>query len=472
MSKSLKAFTMLLAVVLLIGLLPACAPQATATAEPAAPATAEPAAPATQEPVATEAVPAIQPGNLEVGVLWEEGSPSYDLVKTIGDSLEADYPGTKVTYTFNNTAARPQIETRMMAGDPLDIDFIFEGMDPNSYSWVEGGYIKDITQPMTSVRKDGTQWKDDFYPLFYPSMQYGGKFYGAPEQVYVWALHYNKTMFDEWGLTPPTTWAELLAVSEQIKEKSGGEVAPIAVTGQVNFYAGMYYDAVVQRLCGTEKVMEYLYGDTGMKAADEPCFLQAAQEVNKLVKNGDLIKGWEGTDFTTTQVYFFQGKAAMIFMGSWLMTEMKDSIPEGFKLAVAPFPSVEGGAGNQDAVFGRALSWNIPAKSDVPELAVEFLRRYTSDETAQKRVDLFGALSANVNVAPPAAIYGAADLLEGAKNSEFILYNYGVNSAKYGLASGWYDPMVEMWTGGLTPEQAIAKIDKNIEAIRAQRAAE
>ena len=162
----------------------------------------------------------------------------------------------------------------------------------------------------------------------------------------------------------------------------------------------------------------------------------------------------------------------MIFMGSWLMTEMKDSIPEGFQLAVAPFPSVEGGAGNQDAVFGRALSWNIPMKTNVPELAVEFLRRYTSDETAQQRVDLFGALSANVNVAPPAAIYGAADLLEGAKNSEFILYNYGVNSAKYGLASGWYDPMVEMWLGGLTPEQALAKIDKNIEAIRAQRAAE
>jgi hypothetical protein len=32
--------------------------------------------------------------------------------------------------------------------------------------------------------------------------------------------------------------------------------------------------------------------------------------------------------------------------------------------------------------------------------------------------------------------------------------------------------MVEMWLGGLTPEQALAKIDKNIEAIRAQRAAE
>lgn len=454
MSKVFKVFVMFVALVMLVGLLPACTP------------------PAAEEPAATEEMSGIQPGNLEVGVLWEEGSPSFDLVKSIGDSLEADYPGTTVTYTFNNTAARPQIETRMMAGDPLDIDFIYEGMDPNSYSWVENGFMLDITQYLTAPRADGTQWKDDFYPLFYPSMQYGEQFYGVPEQVYIWALHYNKTMFDEWGLTPPTTWAEFFEVSDQIIEKSGGEVAPIAVTGQVNDYAGMYFDAVVQRLCGTEKVMEYLYGETGMMAANEACFLQAATEVNKLVENGYLIDGWEGTDFTTTQVYFFQGKAAMIYMGSWLMTEMKDSIPEGFELAVAPFPSVEGGAGSQDAVFGRALSWNIPLKSDVPELAVEFLRRYTSDETAQKRVDLFGAFSANVNVPPPDAIFGAADYLEDAKNAEFILYNYGVGSAKFGLASGWYDPMVEMWLGDLTPEETIAKIDTNVVAIRDQRAAE
>ncbi len=464
MSKLLGRLSLLMLIVLVIGFLPACTPKEPAVEKPEA-AVEEPAEEAVEEP-------AIQPGNLEVGVLWEEGSASYDLVKSIGDSLEADFPGTKVTYTFNNTAARPQIETRMMAGDPLDIDFIFEGMDPNTYSWVENDFILDITSYLTEADADGSKWMDDFYPLFYPSMQLEDKFYGVPEQVFIWALHYNKTLFDEWGLTAPTTWAELFEVSEAIVEKSGGEVAPIAVTGQVNYYVGMWFDSLVQRYCGTEKVMEYLYEDTDMKAADEACFLQAAQEMNKLVENGYLIEGWEGTDFTTVQVYFFQGRAAMILMGSWLMTEMKDSIPEGFELAIAPFVSVEGGAGNQDAVFGRALSWNIPMKTDVPELAVEFLKRFTSDEIAKVRVEELGAFSPNVNVPPPADIYGAADLLEGAKTAEFILYNFGVNSAKFGLASGWYDPMVEMWLGDLTPEQAIAKIDSNIESIRAQRAAE
>jgi raffinose/stachyose/melibiose transport system substrate-binding protein len=187
--------------------------------------------------------------------------------------------------------------------------------------------------------------------------------------------------------------------------------------------------------------------------------------------NGYLIDGWEGTDFTTNQVYFFQGKAAMILMGSWLATEMKDSIPEGFQLAVAPFPTVADGKGKQDAIFGRALSWNVPAKTDVPDLAVEFLRRFTSNETAQKRVNELDAVSPNLGVTPPPGIIGIDQVLQNAKTAEFILYNYGVNTAKYGLAAAWYDPIVEMWKGNLTPEQALAKIDENMASVRAQRAA-
>ena len=50
-------------------------------------------------------------GPLEVGVLWEEG-PWFDIVKGIGDSLESEFPRTKMKYTFNNTAAKAGLELR------------------------------------------------------------------------------------------------------------------------------------------------------------------------------------------------------------------------------------------------------------------------------------------------------------------------------------------------------------------------
>jgi raffinose/stachyose/melibiose transport system substrate-binding protein len=484
-TKILRIMTFVLLFALLVTALPACQ-SATPTAAPAEPTTA-PAAPTTApaQPTAapvqpteapaqpttapTAAQPTIKGGPLEVGVLWEEGSPSFDLVKAIGDSMEKDYPGTKVTYTFNNTAARPAIEARMLAGDPIDIDEIFNGMDPNSYQWVDNGYLLDLTDAMTTPRADGTKWLDDFNPLFKPAMSYKDKYYAAPQEVYIWLLHYNKALFDKWGVQPPKTWDDMLTLCDTIK-KNGDGVAPIAVTGQVNFYVGMWFDTLIQRIAGSEKVMDYLYGDNTSTIANDPDFLQATTEMMKLKTNNCLINGWEGTDFTTTQAYFFQGKAAMILMGSWLATEMKASIPEGFQLAVAPFPTYTGGKGKQDSIFGIASSESIPAKSKNPELAIEFLRRFTSKTESTKRVDQLGSVPA-VNVPAPASIQGIDDVMQNAKTAEFILYNYGVNSAQYGLAAAWYDPVVLMWEGKLTPEQALAKIDSNVAAVRAQRAA-
>ena len=488
-SKIARFGTFILLFALLVSILPACqsattAPppaanptQAPTTAPAANPTQAPTTAPAANAPTtapaanptpAPTAAPAIKAGPLEVGVLWDVGSPSYALVKTIGDSLEKDYPGTKVTYTFNNTAARPAIEARMLAGNPLDVDFLFNGMDPNSYNWVTNGYLLDLTPYLTAPRADGTTWLSDFNPVFQPAMKYQDKYYAVPEEVYIWMLHYNKQMFDKWNLQPPTTWADLLNLCDTIK-KVGGGVAPIAVTGQVNFYVGMWFDSLVQRIVGTQKVMDYLYGDNNMKLSDDPGFLQAAQEVEKLKTNNCLINGYQGTDFTTTQLYFFQGKAAMILMGSWLETEMKASIPPDFQLAVAPFPSYTGGAGNQNAIFGIALSWSIPAKTQNPALAVEYLRRFTSVQEATLRSNVLGSVPPVIGAPSPASIIGMDAALKNAQTAEFILYDYGLGSAKFGLEDAWYNPLVDMWAGKLTPQQAMDKIDANVAAVRQQR---
>jgi len=429
---------------------------------------------ATPAPAPTKALeptkpptPKIAPARLEVGVGWAQGT-AFDRVKEIGDSMEKDFPGTKVIYTMNNDAARPLIMMRMEAGDPLDVDWAFQAMRESAHPLVDKGFILDLTDYVNAKREDGTHWIDDFNPLFVPALKYKDRIWGVPDEVWVMLLHYNKGMFDEWGLKPPATWKELLQVCETIKSKG---VAPIAVTGQVPDYVGIWSDHLFQRIAGKEKTMEIMWQDTDKKMADDPDFLLAAQELNKLSANGYLIEGWQALDFTTAQLYFFQGKAAMIMMGSWLMKEMKDSIPKGFELGVAPFPTYEGGKGDQQAMFGNVTAWNVMAASDVPQLAAEFLRRYTSDEAATKRVEQLGSFVPNIHVSPPTAIYGAADAMRAASKGDFILYFFGVSGGQFGMSDAWYGPVVEMWTGKLTPEGMLAKIDANLASIRAQRKA-
>jgi raffinose/stachyose/melibiose transport system substrate-binding protein len=302
-------------------------------------------------------------------------------------------------------------------------------------------------------------------PLFMPSMTYQGKIYGAPEGVYMILLHYNKKIFDQYGLTPPKTWDEMLKLCETFKSKN---VTPIIVTGQVDYYVGMWSDYLFQRYVGTDTMMEYLYGTKGTKLAGNPDALKALQEMQKLPPY--LINGWQGIDFTTSQVYFFQDKAAMILMGSWLMAEMKETIPPGFQLAVAAFPSVSGGKGKQDSVFGSAFGWSVATKSKEPDLAIEYLKRFTSNTMAQRRTTELGVLSTNKAVPAPPGIIGAEKVTADAANAQLIVYHWGTINAKFGLQSGWYDPILKLWDGKLTPDQALAALDTNIEGVRAQRA--
>jgi raffinose/stachyose/melibiose transport system substrate-binding protein len=404
----------------------------------------------------------IEGGPLEVGVLWEAPAPWGLLAEEVGNSLEEEFPGTKVTYTFNNTPARPAIELRWLRGDPLDVDFIYEGTDPGSWQWVEEGYLLDLTPYMEEEVQPGVKWKDVLLPITYSSAKYKGEFYAAPEQIFIWLLHYNAKKFEEWGLEPPQTWDDLLGLCEEIKAQG---VAPIALSGPINFYVGMWYDSLVQRIVGADKVMQVLYGDG--KLADDPGFLQAAQEFEKLFKNECIIEGFEGIGFTEVQVEFFQDKAAMILMGSWLVTEMKDSIPPDYQLGVATFPMVEGGAGQQDAMFGRTLSWSIAAGSDNPDLAVEYLKRFTADpEVVETRALELGQLVPLKGAPAPPGIPGADAILEQAANVRFILYNYGVGTDT-ALRDAWYNPQVELAFGKITPEEMIEKIDQNLEEYRA-----
>jgi raffinose/stachyose/melibiose transport system substrate-binding protein len=229
----------------------------------------------------------------------------------------------------------------------------------------------------------------------------------------------------------------------------------------------MWYDSLVQRIVGADKVMNVLYGDG--KMADDPGFLQAMQEFEKLFTNDYIIEGFEGVDFTAVQVEFFQGEAAMILMGSWLVTEMKDSIPPDFELGVSTFPAVEGGAGQQDAMFGRTLSWSVAAGSDNPDLAVEYLKRFTSDpQVVERRANELGQLVPLRGAPAPPGIPGADQILEEAANVRFILYNYGVGSDT-ALRDAWYNPMVQLAFGNLTPEETIETIDANLEEYRAMK---
>ncbi|MCC6944187.1 MAG: extracellular solute-binding protein [Thermomicrobiales bacterium] len=420
-------------------------------------------------------------GPIEVGVLQEDPHPWFKHAQAIGDSLEADFPGTEVKYTFANTASDSARALRWQNGDPLDVDTgRWSNQAPPTWDWPNNGFILDLTPYTEETTESGEIWADTFTESARSfaidtraDSETPGAWWGIPYEMTLMLMHYNVTAFEELGLTPPTTWAEFLDVCAAIDAVSGDTgMKPVCVSGPTDVYCGHWWDRMTQRIVGREGVEAVVYGDA--RVADDPGFLLAAQEIAKLPENGWFMEGFEGADFTTAQALFFQGKAAMIHMGTWLSSEMKDVIPEDYHMGVFDFPQYEGGAGNQSAMFGTAAIWSVanPEKSTSHEvnvpLAVEYVRRWTDPETQERGASEWSFIPSVKGVAPPTSPAGLDVAVEQSAENETIIYYYGIHWDT-ALWAAWYQPVQALFLGATTPEGMIEMIDANMDEYRQVR---
>lgn len=420
----------------------------------------------------------ISGGDLEVGVMYEEG-PWFDHCKSIGDSMEADFDGTSMKYTFANTASDPARALRWQNGDPLDVDTgRWNNQALPTYDWVDNGFVYDMTAELGAPLADGTIWKDTFIPSVTsfvadnrPEATKAGAWWGVPYELVLMLMQYNMSHFETAGVTPPTTWDEFLAVCEALAAKG---IKPICVSGPTAPYCAQWWDRLTQRIVGKDAVMEVAFGEA--KVADNPGFLTAAKELEKFKANEWFMEGYDGADFTTAQALFFQGEAAMIHMGSWLTTEMKDVIPADFRLGVFDFPQYTGGAGDQNAGFGTAQVWSIadPAKASSHEvnvpLATEYLKRWTSKERATERAETLAMISPIADVPPPAGIEGLSAAIDRSAASDLVVYYYGIHWDT-NLSTAWWNPIQALFLGQIGAEETITMLDEGLAQYRELKAA-
>jgi len=196
--------------------------------------------------------------DIEVGVLYEDGA-WFNHAKSIGDQLEKDYPGTKVKYTFANTASDSARALRWQNGDPLDVD-TGRWLNPASttWDWVNNGFVYNMTSDVAAPLADGTIWKDTFLPSLdtftvdsHPNTTTPGAYWGVPYETVLMLMQYNMDHFDTAGVKVPTTWAEFLDVCTALKAKG---IQPICVSGPTAPYCAQWWDRLTQRIVGLDAV--------------------------------------------------------------------------------------------------------------------------------------------------------------------------------------------------------------------------
>lgn len=362
----------------------------------------------------------IAPGNLETTAFYPVGEPESENQAEVSRQLEAKFPGSEVTQTFGGGWPTPLIVQRFLAGDPPDIALggqlspnVFTGnAGPGGLQYANGGQLYDLTSALQGPAPDGYgdgKWIDHLHPALLPYLTNpdDGKIYALPSDVIYAHVWYNKAIFDEAELSPPQTWTQFLEACAKLKSDG---IVPIALSNDKG-YQSFWWDYLLLRSVDSDAFLDALLrGEGELKSI--PGVADAASRVDQLLTGGYFLPGFEGTDFTAAQINFFQGKAAMILVGSWLVGEMKDSIPPDFQLASFPFPSVEGGLGDQKAMFLNTNNYVISSASERPDLAVEWLKIAGSKDNQNTRVNDLGYFQGYRGTDQPPGSEALADLLQ------------------------------------------------------------
>jgi len=217
------------------------------------------------------------------------------------------------------------------------------------------------------------------------NMTYDGKTYGMPFLLSAGALFVNKELFEQNGLTIPTTYEELMTAVKTFKSKG---ITPMAVSAKDKWTMAMYFDVIALRAAGPEKITKTLTKQGSFK---DPEFLNAATRFKELVDAGAFPKGAAGISNDEAEVPFYEGKIPMMFKGSWAAG--KAGLPESKvkgKIVAISFPSIPEGKGNAKQFTGGAVdAVMVSANTKNKEEAVKFQMYFA--ENMSKESYLSGA---------------------------------------------------------------------------------
>ncbi|MFF2845336.1 ABC transporter substrate-binding protein [Streptomyces sp. NPDC058001] len=303
----------------------------------------------------------------------------------------------------------PKLRTAMGSPSAPDVFFNWGGGSIKSYQ--EADKIIDLT----GIIQDDPVLKDGFLPSVLAAGDLGGRHYGIPMRgMQPVILFYNKTVFAEQGIEPPTTWDQLLDNNAKLKK---AKITPFALGGSDVWPELMWLEYLVDRIGGAEVFRRVQNGDAA--GWGDPAMLKAAELVKQLVDDGAF-----GAKFTSVSyvnggapAVFAKGRAAMHLMGSWEYSTQLGKFPDFAEknLGWTAFPSVDGGTGDLSNVVGNPTNyWSVNSRTRNKDAAIAFLKECASQQYAK-------ALVANGDVPTTS---NAAQLLGGAPNPEFARFQY------------------------------------------------
>ncbi len=310
--------------------------------------------------------------------LWENDSVTRQFIA----DFESTHPNIKVQYTQQSPKQyRERLQSAINRGEGPDV-FRFHN------TWIPMLRTQLATVPLDIMTP--AEFGSTFFPVANNDLVAGNAIFGIPLMMDGLGLYINDELFATAGVTPPTTWTDVINLIPRLTVKNGTAIVTSAIAlgtaNNIEHFSDILAVMFIQNGAN-------LKNPTGKEAEGTLIFYR------KFADPSDPLYTWsDGMDNSVSA--FAAGRVAMILAPSWRAHEIAQTAPK-LRFHIAPIPQLQGNA------VAWASYWveGVSGKSTHQQAAWEFVKYLTSAEGASKlyteasKTRLFGEPYARVEQA-------------------------------------------------------------------------
>ena len=386
-------------------------------------------------------------------MFWDDLEATSDLmsqgyaqtIERFNKQYEGVYHCTPITTNLEEYDMK--LNALIAAGKAPDLFICNPG--PNLSSYVEAGAAKDLT---TLLTKKESAWYGTFTKGIFERLTYDGNIMAVPTNFAAALVFYNTELFKKAGCSVPTTYEEWIDCCKKL-EKSG--VTPVACSAGTPWCLSMLAGYFCDRAGGPDNLAKV---NAGKGSWLDPSFKNGVGKLKELSKYFQKTAAGDSNDQATAA--FYNGEAAMLVQGSWVIGQINGARPDfEDKCGVFSFPAIKGGSDpNRMIVKTDNLVMSSTTKNE--EAVIALMKMFT-DDTAQKyTAEIAGKIPVtgvtfDLNKAPKQLGYVQNILAKSTGTLGF--YNESLATVEAGDA--FDNAMVDIFLGSCSVDEGLQKVE-------------
>lgn len=381
------------------------------------------------------------------------GSPGEAQIRVwdaVADQFMKDHPDLKVEMNYQDDDLYQTIGLPNLLNGRNAPDIYFEWAGSRLEQRYQDGFAADLSDAVQNGPIAGL-FDDDVFT----SVTIDGEVVMIPHSADVTnVLWYNKALLADAGVTPPTTWAELLDACDTL---NAAGIIPIASGNKDLWAAGNWLAHLTSRVVGEDVYEQTLSGEADFST---PEWEKAFGYVKELADHKCVNDSANAIDDNEGAQLFFQGKAAMHAIGSWLVSWAIDEAPD-LDFDYVNLPAMPDGAGDQGSVIGVVTGYVVNAKSTKQDAAAEFLALLNSPENVKEFI------AAELTPMAKSAAEGQDIDSRSARLNDLLTTAPAIvlppdTGYDLEMANALYSALAEVLGGQKSPSEALAGIDQKL----------